>query len=295
MKHQFTAARLGLSAIAIVLLFSTAARRSATFEERERARLRAHFDTVLVELESRDVSGLTAVQRVARREHVANLRQYRDAGVFPKNHVSREATPVFVDPFGTQCAMGNLIARDNRQDIVDRIARTRNLARIPELASDTALIAWLDANGLTVAEAARIQPQYEGGGCLCRVGDVKAQRWTTSTRGYEVSTFIHGGLASGLIAANLLQPGRIGLSLAGAVVGTAGIGLAASHLSNPAAPRAYAAANGIMAAASIASAWRSARMANASRLSPSVARGDSSGPRVATVISPSTLGLSVRF
>jgi len=34
------------------------------------------------------------------------------------------------------------------------------------------------------------------------------------TRGYEVSTFIHGGLASGLIWANLLKPGRMGLSLA---------------------------------------------------------------------------------
>src|SRR5207248_11109463 len=41
----------------------------------------------------------------------------------------------------------------------------------PVLSAGKPLHAWLDSTGLTVAEAARIQPQY-GGTCLCPSGDV---------------------------------------------------------------------------------------------------------------------------
>lgn len=286
------------AAFAGIALGATAlvgAKRERSFEAREIVRLRAHFDSVLIELRTRDVSALRPEQRAARNVHIARLREYRDAGVFPRNLVSRDATPVFVDPLGTHCAMGYLIARSGRTDIVNRIASTRNLARIPELADDRALIAWLDSAGLTVAEAARIQPSYGGGGgCCTRADPTREVSWTTTSEGYEVSTFVHAGLAGTIIAANLMKPGRTGWSLAGTAVGAAGIGLAASQLSNSSAPRSYAAANGLLAAASLGSAWRSARIAKQMASAPRI---DGAAPTssVSPLVGPSAVGVSIRF
>ena len=285
-----TFASITLGAAALI-----GAKREHSFEAREKARLQAHFDSVLIELRTRDVSALRPEQRAARNVHIARLQEYRDAGVFPRNLVSRDATPVFVDPFGTHCAMGYLIARSGRSDIVNRIASTRNLARIPELADDPALIAWLDSAGLTVAEAARIQPQYGGDDCLCPRGDqMQLPSWTTTTQGYKVSSMVHAGLASAVIAANLIQPGRTRWTLAGTAIGAVGIGLAASHLSNTNAPRSYATANGLLAAATIGTAWRSARIAR-QIAAGNTKRGSLPTASVSPLVSPSTVGVSIGF
>ena len=127
-------------------------------------RIRAHFDSVLAELEARDVAALGASQRDNRSMLLATLSAYRDRGVFPHNYdFPGEAVPYFVDHgTGTLCAVGHLLASSGRRDIVDRVARTDNNVRVAQLAGDTAFTAWLDANGLTLAEAAWIQPKYQG-------------------------------------------------------------------------------------------------------------------------------------
>jgi len=127
-------------------------------------RIRAHFDSVLAELDARDVAALGASQRDNRRMLLATLSAYRDRGVFPHNYdFPGEAVPYFVDHgTGTLCAVGHLLASSGRRDIVDRVARTDNNVRVAQLAGDTAFTAWLDANGLTLAEAAWIQPKYQG-------------------------------------------------------------------------------------------------------------------------------------
>ena len=93
---------------------------------------------------------------------LSTLRAYRDRGVFPHNYdFPGEAVPYFVDrETGTLCAVAHLVASTGRRDIVDRVARTDNNVRVAQLAGDTAFTAWLDANGLTLAEAARIQVPY---------------------------------------------------------------------------------------------------------------------------------------
>lgn len=127
----------------------------------EQARLERHFVAVEQELLSRDVSHLDAVQRAARARNILVLREYARAGVFPHNHDFRDArTPYFRDAHGTLCAMAYLIERSGSSELVDRVARTNNNAFIRDLASDPALLAWLERNGLSVAEAARIQPAY---------------------------------------------------------------------------------------------------------------------------------------
>ena len=129
----------------------------------EVARLRAHFDSVNGELRHATALQFTPSQRRVRATLVGWLRDYREAGTFPRNdRFTSQAMPFFRDSRGVLCAMAYLIERSGRRDIVDRVAMTRNNAFIAELANDPELRAWLDSAGLSVAEAARIQPTYEG-------------------------------------------------------------------------------------------------------------------------------------
>lgn len=127
----------------------------------EVARLRAHFDSVDRELREVRDDRFTASQRQRRAVLVAWLREYRHAGRFPQNQGESDGrVPIFRDRHGTLCAMAYLVDRSGRSDIVERVATRRNLAHIAELVDDTALVTWLRDNGLSVAEAARIQPEY---------------------------------------------------------------------------------------------------------------------------------------
>jgi hypothetical protein len=126
------------------------------------ARIRAHFDSVLSELPARDLSSRTAAQRARRAGLLATLRAYRDRGDFPHNYdFPGQLVPYFVDrKTGTLCAVAHLLESTGRRDIVDRVARMNNNVWVSALAGDTALTHWLDDNGLTIAEAARIQVPY---------------------------------------------------------------------------------------------------------------------------------------
>ena len=137
----------------------------------EVTRLQRHFDSVDVELKSRNVSSLGSAQLARRAQLVGWLREYRDAARFPTNDRFANATPFFRDKDGVLCAMAYLIDRSGRSDIVNKVAATRNNAYIRELADDPALIAWLDTWGLSVAEAARIQPSYGGDGIVFPIDD----------------------------------------------------------------------------------------------------------------------------
>lgn len=152
--------RRALLLLAALLAASPA---GATPPHAETARIRAHLLGAEQEMESRDVSHLTAPQREARGRALAALRRYRMAGRFPHNHrVPGARVPVFVDEHGTPCAMAYLIAESGSVALVQRIAATRNLALIRQLADDPELVAWLRANGMTAAVAARVQPTYGG-------------------------------------------------------------------------------------------------------------------------------------
>jgi hypothetical protein len=231
----------------------------------EIARLRAHFDSVLGELRAADVSALASSQRLARETLIARLEQYAAAGRFPHNHVRPgRFVPVFRDEHGTLCAMAYLIASTGRADIVDDVARTNNLAYIPELAADARLSAWLDSTGLTVAEAARIQPGYDGGGC-CTIGptpDPDAANAPADRREY----FIRSAFASTLSGASLflnMAPGNTSLTRTrwisgiGFASGAAQLVYGSLALSHSDARRTVGAANIAIGGSTIAaSAWR---------------------------------------
>lgn len=113
------------------------------------------------------------------------LAEYRTDARFPRHHIAGEFTPVFVDAYGTRCAVGHLLEVCGEHDLVGHVASERNLARVRELASESKLVSWLGAVGITVDEAARIQPSY------CTTPAVEACNdcnWTSS--GYDTATAV---------------------------------------------------------------------------------------------------------
>ncbi|HTE43613.1 MAG TPA: hypothetical protein VK636_00105, partial [Gemmatimonadaceae bacterium] len=150
----FTVASLVIAPIGIGSVVSTVHAGDPLVEKNQ-----MHFDSVLTELSGRDIGALTATQRSNRGTLVRELAAYSRRGVFPHNYdFPGRAVPYFVDrKTGTLCAVGNLLAFTGRRDVVDRVARANNNVWVDQLSADTAFAAWLDANGLTLHEAARIQ------------------------------------------------------------------------------------------------------------------------------------------
>jgi hypothetical protein len=201
----------------------------------ESARLRAHFDSVDQELRDRDVSRLTEAQRAMRNRLISWLRDYRNAGRFPENDkFADRSMPFFRDSHGTLCAMAYLVDRSGRGDIVDHIAKTRNNAFIRELTDDQALVAWLETSGLTVDEAARIQPMY---GAPVIVDNEKRV-----SPNYAILSMGLSGASLGSLGFNLFKPswtsGGIGLT-----AGVATIIAGAAHLEDPIGNKKVAIAN----------------------------------------------------
>jgi hypothetical protein len=100
------------------------------------------------------------------------LSRYRRRGRFPRN-VARGTKPVaqFIDERGTRCAVAHLMEISGQGELVRHIAQTDNNARVQALARLPELRAWLHAAGLSLDEAARIQPAYcyyeQADACFC--------------------------------------------------------------------------------------------------------------------------------
>ena len=130
------------------------------------ARLQDHYRAALAELSAADVSHLDAAQRAGRAAALAELSAYCERGVFGIGRnpaCAREAN--FVDAGGRLCAVANLMAASGERALVDQVAASANHAYVVELATNPALVEWLDRHGFTVEEAARIQaPTTHGAG-----------------------------------------------------------------------------------------------------------------------------------
>lgn len=124
-------------------------------------RIHAHFDSVLVELTARNVSKLSDAQKENRDRLVRTLAGYNARGEFPHNDEFAAPTPYFVDRrTGTLCAVAFLLESTGRRDIVNRVASANNNVWVAQLAGDTAFNSWLNVNGISLDEAARIQVPY---------------------------------------------------------------------------------------------------------------------------------------
>jgi hypothetical protein len=135
--------------------------------------------------------------------------------------------------------MAYLIDRSGRRDLVDRVAFTRNNAYIAELADDPDLRVWLDSVGLSVAEAARIQPEYE----------------PFQPRGvsddYAVASVLISGTALATLGLNFIAPSRA-TGWAGIIAGSLGVIAGAANVDRNDGTQNVAAANLIIGGGAMA-------------------------------------------
>ena len=199
---------------------------SPSFAVAERTRLRAHFDSVERELRARDVPGLTAAQRAARARVLDVLHAYQVRGVFPRNtDFPDRDVPVFIDWRGIRCGFAYLVEQTGHEDVVLRIAATRNYARVPELKDDPDVRRWLAENGITLAEATRIQPTY---GCGGPTGDCAvAGAVYPASQGYKVATGVSVAANVATFTLNVLHTGLSRQASGIAAVGAGTIGIIA--------------------------------------------------------------------
>ena len=125
--------------------------------------VRRHLDSVLVELvRTKCPARATPVSSAG--AFIEELADYRHRGVYPHNYDFREQfVPYFRDrKTGALCAVGDLLAFTGRQRLVDHVAVRGRRQRPRRAASGRCGVSnpWLDENGLTLAEAARIQVVY---------------------------------------------------------------------------------------------------------------------------------------
>ena len=255
-----------LSVIVFLILLLTAVMRPGTATARgpanakaEVQRIRAHFDSVLSELAARDVRSLSDAQRTQRAALVDTLRAYRDRGVFPHNYdFPGRATPYFVDrKTGTLCAVAYLLASSGRRDLVDRVARVDNNVLVVQLAPDTAFKGWLDAHGLSLAEAARVQVPY-------MVVETPAERARNTAFLTAAPIALGGSVIASLWNARSNADGhRRAGNVLGIGSGVLAMGMGAVLIGKPDVPSGVAAATVALGSVSVALATRGIRRHNA--------------------------------
>jgi hypothetical protein len=219
------------------------------FERAEKARIQRHLARIEAELLAADVSALTPSQRRARQERIGRLREYRLAGRFPHNHqFPGRRVPYFTDQHGTLCAMAYLIATSGGRDIVSQVTGTANNATVTALAGNAALgpalATWLEANGLTVEEAQRIQPAYEEYPIPTRI-----------SAGYATASGATGALSIATAIANFSSPGhgrKVWIPLAGLATGSAEVILGLTKLDRTTPAKTLSVINLIVGVTSIA-------------------------------------------
>jgi len=124
----------------------------------EEVRIRAHLRRG--ERALRDTDPGLAPEHAARRERTLDrLHEYQERGRFPTNRRRAERVPCFVGANGEPCAMAALLEADGRSDLVDEVMATDPTLRFEDL-EEGPLAEWVERQGLTVDEAARVQPTY---------------------------------------------------------------------------------------------------------------------------------------
>ena len=300
-RHRTLAALAALTAGAALAALTQprAGLAAPTQRAAEVARIRAHFDSVERELLARDVASLAPAQRANRARNLRTLAAYRDRGEFPRNRDFPGAlVPYFVDETGVLCAVAHLLATSGRRDIVDRVAAANNNVWVGDLAADTAFTAWLDAQGLTLAEAARIQMPYMG-------PPPEGEQATATANGVNTAASVAVaalGVTSMLLDAPAGTRRSAWRTALGLAAGAGGLALAATRRDATGAPLAVGVATGAVGAASLGVAgWRLTHRGatpSPARSSASVAAPQHAQPRTPVVaaglVGPG-LGVAVTF
>src|SRR5690606_4507495 len=88
------------------------------------------------------------------------LRQYRTAGVFPRNYeYAGRRLPCFIDGDGRICAVGYLIEQTAGRAVAEEINSRHKYEEVLAM-NDPAIDEWVSNSGLTKEECAMIPPTY---------------------------------------------------------------------------------------------------------------------------------------
>lgn len=129
----------------------------------EADRIAMHLQLVRAQLATHLPNGLSEAQLSNRLALLEKLDRYADRGRFPQNFVLSYRNPVFIDPHGTACAVGQLIIESGHWDLAERISAEMNLHYVLDMSTSALwpeIAAWANANGFTAEELAWIQPAY---------------------------------------------------------------------------------------------------------------------------------------
>ncbi|MEZ5050827.1 MAG: hypothetical protein R2767_00525 [Chitinophagales bacterium] len=177
----------------------------------EHDRIAIHLAYVEQLLRQKDVSGLSAEERIQRSEMLDLLHEYREGRQYPSNYDHPEGRrPCFIDRDGNICAVGYLVEQSAGRELAEQINAKYQYDYIrdmdlPELAD------WVAGSGLSLEEVAMIQPTY---GYYPPVSYIEPS--------YGISSALLGGVNMSLSALNSMQMIKGQSSLALGILGVAG-------------------------------------------------------------------------
>jgi hypothetical protein len=173
-----------LEACGFLLPHFVAAAEQETLGQR---RIRAHLQYVEAALRQQPDPSQTREQQLERLRNLDRLHEYWVDETFPQNLSSRQPKPFLIDADGRACALAHLMIESGEEKAAKAIARRENNAYVSDMQSPE-VAAWLAQSGLSVDEAAWIQPGYDWCDvCTCEVDPVCGSNGVTYLNGCYAS------------------------------------------------------------------------------------------------------------
>jgi hypothetical protein len=118
-----------------------------------------HLELVEKTLKRRSVAHLSTQQKANRKELLNKLNGYWQAKQFPINDYLTYKSPVFIDRFGTHCAVGYLMQQSGYESLAREIDSKQKFAFVHDI-KVKGVDKWAQEQGFTIDELAWIQPGY---------------------------------------------------------------------------------------------------------------------------------------
>jgi len=118
-----------------------------------------HLSLIEKALRAKPISGLSKKQAESRLKALDILHLYWQEGIYPKNLHFAYTLPVFIDEFGTACAVGHLMRETDGAALAAEISVYNNYSYLREMHYPQIAV-WAEANGFEISELMWIQPAY---------------------------------------------------------------------------------------------------------------------------------------
>lgn len=126
----------------------------------EKELISTHLSLVTQILNQSGKENYNTSQFEKRQQLLTVLSDYARRGIFPVNTYEAQRIPVFIDSYGTYCAVGFLLKESGEKGLALDLQKQYNLSLLKEMADDR-ILPWADEWGFSFAELAFIQPTYD--------------------------------------------------------------------------------------------------------------------------------------